>query len=89
MAEHWHPVVTFVDESESFVHGFEAGLVWAQIEAGAQVVERTVHAANQRLFRRMAGRMGYRFEFERSEVDGWAYLRMEKCRPACHLQVVS
>jgi hypothetical protein len=89
MSEHWHPLLLFPDESASFVHGFEGGIVWAQIEAGMQTIERTVHTANETLYRRMAERMGYGIEFDASEVEGWAELRMVKRCPASHLRVVS
>ena len=89
MDETWQPVVLFPDESPSFVHGFEAGMIWALMEAGQAVIERTCHEENREVLTRMADRLGYALDATATDVPGWADFRFQKQRPAGHLQVVS
>lgn len=46
-------LVSFPDQSETFVLGFEAGQIWAQLEAG-RLDEVTMHTKNQEIVLRMA-----------------------------------
>lgn len=84
----WGLMVAFTDDSPSFVNGFEAGIIWALLEAGQASIERTVHAENREVIERMARRMGYSCEFVETEVEGWLELVLTKLRPASHLSVV-
>ena len=69
-------LVAFSDGSESFVLGFEAGLIWAEIENGALVIDRgvkegfPVHVENMEVVQRMAVARGYVLE-SGAAADGW------------------
>lgn len=85
----WNIMVAFPDESASFTNGFEAGIIWALVEAGQQTIERTVHAENTEVLQRIARRMGYEIEITESSVSGWSDIIMTKVRPATHLSAVT
>lgn len=59
-------LVPFPDQSESFVNGFEAGLVWQRMSDGETPIENPIayHLANRMVFERMAAAQGYDVEFE-------------------------
>ena len=84
----WHPMVSFPDQSASFVHGFEAGQLWLLMEWASPEIERTVHDANREVINRMAGRLGYVATWKPTEVEGWAVVTLTKTRPASHLRAV-
>ncbi len=74
-------IVRFDDQSPSFVHGFEAGQVWEQIEKKRSIINRTVHAINEDLFRRMARDHGYSISVEvHQEAPEWAELELTRKR---------
>lgn len=75
----YEPIFSFPDQSPSFVNGFEAGLVWAEVERGKAVIKRTVHAQNEEVFRRMAKARGYAISFDETEgFETWAELELTK-----------
>jgi hypothetical protein len=63
MSDSWGLVVAFPDSSPSFVHGFEAGQIWQMMQAGVSELERTIHAANEEVIRRMCTAEGYEAKF--------------------------
>lgn len=79
MAEEHTLLVSFPDQSETFVLGFEAGQCWERLHHGA-ADEVTMHTANEEVFRRMARHFGYEASFEPS-ADGWATARFSRGRP--------
>lgn len=84
----WRPIVTFPDGSPSFVHGFEAGGIWHDMQGAPREFERTVHTENEEVVRRMARHMGYKVEFEATEFEEWAVATFTKQRPEGALHVV-
>ena len=54
-------IVKFEDESSSYVHGFEAGMLWQQMQQGLQFIdpELPVHVENLTTLGRMAKAAGY------------------------------
>lgn len=73
-------LVSFPDGSHSFVHGFEAGQIWAQLDSGSvEPIDRgfhtglPVHSANMVVIQRMAQVRGFKVETKPSE-DGWTGL---------------
>lgn len=64
-------LVPFPDGSDSFVHGFEAGMIWQRMNAGEKVIgglnEVALHASNEDVFRRMASAQGYSVEITEDE----------------------
>ncbi|WP_085025568.1 hypothetical protein [Ensifer aridi] len=74
-------LVPFPDQSPSFVHGYEAGMVEQQMTSGEQLIGGKEgfpkHVANTEVFRRMAAAHGYDVEVE-SYDDEWAYFTFTK-----------
>jgi len=56
-------VMPFLDGSKSFVHGFECGQVWEEMERG-EPIERNINAANIEQIRLMAKVHDYKVDFE-------------------------
>jgi hypothetical protein len=73
-------VVVFEDKSRSYAYGFEAGIVWAAMERGDRVIERSVpyRAENKLTFERMAAHAGYDIELEQEHAGGYVSLVFRK-----------
>lgn len=65
-------LVPFADQSASFVHGFEAGMVWQRMVGGETPIENPVayHVENKAVFESMAAAQGYDVEMEPA-CDTW------------------
>lgn len=72
----------FIDESQTFVLGFEAGLVYEELKTGQPIKQKTIHTLNVQQIRIMAEAMGYAGFFEDTGVEGWSYatLKPKKAR---------
>ncbi|WP_331373828.1 hypothetical protein [Sinorhizobium chiapasense] len=74
-------LVPFPDQSHSFVHGFEAGMISQQMTNGEQLIGGKEgfpkHVANTEVFRRMAAARGYDLEIEPYD-DQYAYFTFTK-----------
>lgn len=89
-------IVSFPDQSASFVHGFEAGSLWQKMESGtvAEIAVET-HIENREVIARMADHLGWSYESEPTHVSGWdrttlAKTRSERKRANTHgLRIVS
>lgn len=75
-------LVSFPDQSESFVLGFEAGQIWQEIDGeGKPEIDRgmdegiPIHAANIEVIRRMASARNYQVQCGQ-EVDGWLPIKL-------------
>jgi hypothetical protein len=44
----------FLDESEPFCYGFEAGMIYKELKLGKDVLQRTLHTINKEQFEEMA-----------------------------------
>lgn len=80
MSDNYNLIVSFTDESPSFVHGFEAGQIWQDMNNN-RPIDLTVHAENREIIERMAVASGYEAVFMNTELKEWLYLRAEKRRP--------
>lgn len=69
-------IVSFPDQSTSFTYGFEAGMIWARMEARVPAIEATVRAENGPVLRRMAAALGYDIAFAASEMMEWEFVRL-------------
>lgn len=69
-------LVSFPDQSQTFTLGFEAGMIWARIEAREPAIEATVRAENGPVLRRMAAARGYDISFGASEMIEWEFVRL-------------
>lgn len=76
-------LVPFPDGSDSFVHGFEAGMIWQRMVAGEANIggmdEVATHSANRRVFERMAAAQGYDITVEADDGE-WMIATFTKRR---------
>ena len=76
-------IVSFPDESASFVNGFEAGALWNRLTGGAEAeISLTTHTENREVIARMADAQGWDVEVTTSQVQGWDFTKLEKTKPA-------
>lgn len=76
-------IVSFPDQSESFVLGFEAGGLWQRMRAGDRAeISETVHAENRDVIARMAAAEGWEVATSPTAVPGWDTIRMTKVKAA-------
>lgn len=72
-------IVSFPDQSPSFVNGFEAGKLWERMRSGAEAeIEAVTHTENREVIDRMALAEGWEVERKSSEVNGWDYITLTK-----------
>lgn len=74
-------VVSFPDQSPSFVHGFEAGGIWEQMKfarlGASAALSMTVHTENLEVIERMAISQGWTFSATLTAVQGWHRIEMQ------------
>ena len=70
-------IVRFEDQTSSFTNGYEAGMIWQQMQ-DAKDVDMTVHSDNMIVLTDMAMATGYEIEFEATEYDEWLYCKATK-----------
>lgn len=81
----------FPDESASFVHGFEAGIVSTRMRSGEQTIDHSglpLHTANMLLFQRMAVYFGYEIEISLQD-ETWTHMTFTKGAARPTLKVVT
>jgi hypothetical protein len=75
------PLVSFPDQSASFVNGFEAGMIWQQMQDGDSLIGShglPYHAENVEVIKRMAEAAGYQV-IDVSPVDEcWTTVIIDK-----------
>ena len=76
----WRCLVPFPDGSESFVNGFEAGVVWERMFCGEVEIKSTLHTENAEVFRRMAAASGYDLTSKPTEFEEWTTFTFTKRR---------
>ena len=79
----WSLVLKFPDASESFVNGFEAGMIWEKMQSADKrdinkTIEMTVHEANRELYEAMATKLGWSIKTRSTTVEGWIYLTLRR-----------
>lgn len=67
----------FIDQSETFVLGFEAGQLYDELKTGKPIKQRTIHTSNVQQIRIMAEAMGYAGFFEDTGIEGWSYATLK------------
>lgn len=70
-------IVEFLNQEPAFALGFEAGRVYAQMRAGADVIEGSYNAENDEQLLLMARKLGYEVDTEQ-EAEGWVRIRFYK-----------
>jgi len=84
-------IVSFPDESSSFVNGYEAGAIGYRMEHTAeQVIEETVHTANEAVLNAMGAGFGWSVAFRPTEpeMDEWRIVELRRLSQRKHLSVV-
>lgn len=93
----YSPLVAFTDDSQNFTNGFEAGMVWRDLDRGLDELEGTYRAENKEVLKRIADYYGYGVKFEGASYDGvvydeWVFAQFIKQRntekPKPDLQVI-
>jgi hypothetical protein len=84
MSNDYSLVVSFPDQSETFVLGVEAGIIWNRLENG-ESFGATVHVANQEVLRRMANAMNLDAQFREVDIVGWCDVTFLPRRPRLRL----
>lgn len=57
------PIISFTDQSASFVHGWEMGKIAAMMSRG-EPIEENLHRANAEVFKRTANLYEYRYDLQ-------------------------
>lgn len=74
-------LVSFQDQSETFVLGFEAGQLWEIMRNTANTFVTSIHAQNQELVMRMCGSLGWTPEFTKHDdkiFEGWINVKLTR-----------
>jgi hypothetical protein len=75
-------IVSFEDQSGSYVHGFEAGQIWESMKRVDPFIEKMVHTENKETIRRMAHAEGYEMIWEPTEIAEWSKVKLTKTQKA-------
>ena len=75
-------------EDREFVRGYEAGLLYARLEAKPPEFHGAYHSDNRPMLSRVADALGYVADFTSSGVEGWAFAVFTKKPTARRLSVV-
>tara|TARA_B100002049_G_C15942970_1_gene317166 strand:- start:269 stop:553 length:285 start_codon:yes stop_codon:yes gene_type:complete len=78
-------IVSFPDQSETFVLGFEAGMIWQRLESGETEFEAVAHAGNSEVIYRMANAKNLDANIHESDVEGWVEVYI---KPKAKLKLV-
>lgn len=69
-------IMPFIDESESFVNGFEAGQIWELLQAGEMIESRPCHLSNKEQIKMICELFNCNYMIE-DIADGWAILTVK------------
>lgn len=76
-------IVSFPDQSDSFVHGYEAGMLATDMRRGdVAEIERTVHSANREVITRLCMAEGWSVRFTPTDYSEWDEVLMVKSSQA-------
>ncbi len=54
----WRPLVALEDQSSSYVHGFEAGMIWQRMQDSETEIDAVTHTENRQTLMNMANAAG-------------------------------
>jgi hypothetical protein len=74
-------IISFADQSESYVLGFEAGLLYQRLDSGEAIEDYSVHANNAETLVRIAKHFGFAATLEATGTDGWSTISLSRGRP--------
>lgn len=63
----------FVDQGESFTHGFECGQIWEEMTESKEIENKPVHSVNVEQIEMMCEHFGYQFTLIDCEDGCWHY----------------
>jgi len=66
-------LMPFIDDSNSFVHGFECGQIWTLIEQKKPLEKYLIHKSNEKQVRMICDRAYYSCAIETID-DTWSYV---------------
>lgn len=72
----WKPLLSFTDQSPSFAHGAEFGMIYQQL-ATKTFEPRAVRFENIEVLKAAAAHFGSVAVFAHSEVEGWWFMELE------------
>ena len=67
-------LVSFPDQSESFVLGFEAGGIWKHLNNGGELRALLCHSKNEEVIRRMCNEFNKEMSIELTSEPEWIYI---------------
>lgn len=70
--------VSFPDQSQTFVLGFEAGMLWQLMVKDEPEINITTNTLNREVISRMANSMRYTLYVEPTSIEGWDHTRLVK-----------
>lgn len=74
----YKPYIMFVDQSESFTLGFEAGMLYQDMQRES-FIEKTIHEKNIKQIELMSSKMGFTLSYtEIKDFDEWVLILLEK-----------
>ncbi len=85
-------IISFPDQSASFVHGYESGILDEKMNNGDSTeIEQCVHSENLEVITRMAQAYHWDFQIVEKAPDGleeWTYIKLTKNESGPRLRVV-
>ena len=81
MSSNHELIISFDDQSENYVLGFEAGLLYQKLEAGLVIDEYSVHTKNVPTLTRIASHFGYSADYMSTNVEGWSTISLSRGKP--------
>lgn len=72
----WKPIIPFPDQSPSFSHGMEVGMIWGRLESKT-FEKRAVRVENEEVLKAVAAHFGLTAQFEDSGTEGWLWMEIE------------
>lgn len=74
--DNWKPLLIFTDESPSFAHGAEFGMIWERFKTKT-FKPQAVRVENEEVLRACAAHFGFTATFEDSGTEGWLFMDIE------------
>jgi hypothetical protein len=80
MSEH-SLIISFHEQSETYVLGFEAGLLCQRLDSGLHVEDYDVHTKNAETLVRIAKHFNFVATLTPTEIEGWSTLSLSRGKP--------
>lgn len=70
-------LMPFIDESQSFTHGFECGQIWQRVSDGESFERCLIHSCNTEQIKMICESFGVQFNIQKSSDPEWALLTVK------------